>query len=136
VKGFWSLTMYDPEHFFHPNALKRYALGTKNKSLQYNPGRECARTAWSAEKPLLSPLTPSRHSIFNYNSLVLEAPSTSSLSRPAQALRMLRPVGSLSHPEVTFVTRLLPSQLPSQVARQLPDLSTINGWNPPPSRMA
>jgi hypothetical protein len=37
VKGFWSLTMYDPEHYFAANALKRYALGTKNKSLQYNP---------------------------------------------------------------------------------------------------
>jgi len=37
VKGFWSLTMYNPKHFFYPNALKRYALGTKNKSLQYNP---------------------------------------------------------------------------------------------------
>ena len=37
VKGFWSLTMYNPSHFFYPNALKRYALGTKNKSLQYNP---------------------------------------------------------------------------------------------------
>jgi hypothetical protein len=28
-------------------------------------------------------------------------------------------------PKVTFVTRLRPSQLPNQVARQLPDLSTI-----------
>jgi len=37
VKGFWSLTMYNPAHFFYPNALKRYALGTKNKSLKYNP---------------------------------------------------------------------------------------------------
>jgi len=37
VKGFWSLTMYNPKHFFYPNTLKRYALGTKNKSLQYNP---------------------------------------------------------------------------------------------------
>jgi hypothetical protein len=36
VKGFWSLTMYDPEHYFYPNALKRYALGTKNKTLNYN----------------------------------------------------------------------------------------------------
>jgi len=36
VKGFWSLTMYDPEHYFAPNALKRYALGTKNKTLKYN----------------------------------------------------------------------------------------------------
>jgi hypothetical protein len=36
VKGFWSLTMYNPSHFFYPNALKRYALGTKNKTLQTN----------------------------------------------------------------------------------------------------
>ena len=34
VKGFWSVTMYDPEHYFAPNSLKRYALGTKNKSLK------------------------------------------------------------------------------------------------------
>jgi hypothetical protein len=37
MKGFWSLTMYNPEHVFYPNQLKRYALGTKNKSLRYNP---------------------------------------------------------------------------------------------------
>lgn len=37
VKGFWSLTLYNPRHFFYPNALKRYALGTKNKSLKNNP---------------------------------------------------------------------------------------------------
>jgi len=36
VHGFWSLTLYDEYHFFHPNALKRYALGTKNKTLKYN----------------------------------------------------------------------------------------------------
>jgi hypothetical protein len=36
VKGFWSLTLYDAEHFFHPNPLKRYSLGTKNKTLTYN----------------------------------------------------------------------------------------------------
>jgi hypothetical protein len=36
VRGFWSLTLYDAEHFFHPNALKRYSLGTKNKRLKYN----------------------------------------------------------------------------------------------------
>jgi hypothetical protein len=34
VKGFWSLTLYDAEHFFHPNALNRYSLGTKNKALK------------------------------------------------------------------------------------------------------
>lgn len=36
VKGFWSLTLYNAEHLFHPNALNRYSLGTKNKSLKYN----------------------------------------------------------------------------------------------------
>jgi len=36
VHGFWSLTLYDAEHFFHPNELKRYSLGTKNKTLKYN----------------------------------------------------------------------------------------------------
>jgi hypothetical protein len=36
VKGFWSLTMYDPEHYFAPNPLHRFALGTKNKTLKYN----------------------------------------------------------------------------------------------------
>jgi hypothetical protein len=37
VKGFWSLTLYNHQHLFHPNALKRYSLGTKNKSLKKNP---------------------------------------------------------------------------------------------------
>ena len=36
VKGFWSLTLYNEHHFFHPNDLKRYSLGTKNKSLKTN----------------------------------------------------------------------------------------------------
>lgn len=36
VNGFWSLTLYDQHHFFHPNPLKRYSLGTKNKSLKMN----------------------------------------------------------------------------------------------------
>jgi hypothetical protein len=36
VKGFWSLTLYNEEHFFHPNALNRFSLGTKNKNLKYN----------------------------------------------------------------------------------------------------
>ena len=51
--------------------------------------------------------------------------SALTLSRPAQALRVLRPARSLGHPEATFVTRLRPGQLPDRVARQLPDLSTI-----------
>ena len=36
VKGFWSMTLYNEEHFFNPNPLKRYSLGTKNKNLKYN----------------------------------------------------------------------------------------------------
>ena len=37
VNGFWSLTLYNEHHFFAPNEIKRYSLGTKNKKLQYNP---------------------------------------------------------------------------------------------------
>jgi hypothetical protein len=36
VKGFWSLTLYNEHHFFNKNPLKRYSLGTKNKTLKYN----------------------------------------------------------------------------------------------------
>jgi hypothetical protein len=36
VSGFWSLTLYNEHHFFNPNPLKRYSLGTKNKNLQTN----------------------------------------------------------------------------------------------------
>lgn len=37
VKGFWSLTLYNKEHLFHPNKLNRYSLGTKSKSMKDNP---------------------------------------------------------------------------------------------------
>ncbi len=33
VKGFWSLTLYNQHHFFSPNDIKRYSVGTKNKTL-------------------------------------------------------------------------------------------------------
>jgi hypothetical protein len=36
VNGFWSLTLYDRYHFFGPNALKRYSLGTKSEGLKRN----------------------------------------------------------------------------------------------------
>jgi hypothetical protein len=36
VDGFWSLTLYNEHHFFHPNDLKRYSLGTKTKTLVRN----------------------------------------------------------------------------------------------------
>jgi hypothetical protein len=32
VDGFWSLTLYNDEHFFHPNDLHRYSLGTDGSS--------------------------------------------------------------------------------------------------------
>ena len=35
VRGFWSLTLYNEHHFFHPNELRRYSLGTKNKTLHH-----------------------------------------------------------------------------------------------------
>jgi hypothetical protein len=36
VHGFWSLTLYNEHHFFAPNQINRYSLGTKNKALKYN----------------------------------------------------------------------------------------------------
>jgi hypothetical protein len=36
VKGFWSLTVYDANHFFFQNPDKVYSLGTKNKDLKVN----------------------------------------------------------------------------------------------------
>jgi hypothetical protein len=36
VRGFWSLTLYDRYHFFAPNAIQRYSVGTKNKDLKVN----------------------------------------------------------------------------------------------------
>ena len=37
VRGFWSLTLYDAQHFFVPNEIKRFSIGTKNKDLTTNP---------------------------------------------------------------------------------------------------
>ena len=36
VNGFWSLTLYNDKHLFHPNTLNRYSVGTKNKNLKRN----------------------------------------------------------------------------------------------------
>jgi hypothetical protein len=35
VKGFWSITLYDRHHFFVPNPLDRFSLGTKSRQLRY-----------------------------------------------------------------------------------------------------
>jgi hypothetical protein len=48
VKGFWSLTLYTEQHFFNPNALNRYSLGTKSKSLRFNPDGSLTLYAGSA----------------------------------------------------------------------------------------
>lgn len=36
VGGFWSMTLYNEQHFFNPNPMTRFSLGTKNKNLQKN----------------------------------------------------------------------------------------------------
>lgn len=36
VNGFWSLTLYNEHHFFSPNAIERYSLGTKSKKMKYD----------------------------------------------------------------------------------------------------
>src|SRR5262249_24334141 len=50
VNGFWSLTLYNNEHFFHPNALKRYSLGTKNGNLKR--GADGSLTLYAGSKSL------------------------------------------------------------------------------------
>ncbi|MBB4343002.1 DUF1254 domain-containing protein [Rhizobium leguminosarum] len=36
VNGFWSLTLYNEHHFFEPNEIKRYSVGTKNKAMKFS----------------------------------------------------------------------------------------------------
>jgi hypothetical protein len=48
VRGFWSLTLYNEHHFFHPNELNRYSLGTKNKTLHYAADGSLTLTASAA----------------------------------------------------------------------------------------
>jgi hypothetical protein len=48
VQGFWSLTLYNEHHFFHPNELARYSLGTKNKTLHYAADGSLTLTASAA----------------------------------------------------------------------------------------
>jgi hypothetical protein len=35
VNGFWSMTLYNQHHFFAPNPIGRYSVGSKNKDLKY-----------------------------------------------------------------------------------------------------
>jgi hypothetical protein len=50
VRGFWSLTLYNEHHFFHPNELNRYSLGTKSKDLHHAADGSLTLTA-SATRP-------------------------------------------------------------------------------------
>lgn len=50
VYGFWSLTLYNEHHFFAPNEINRYSVGTKNKDLTSNA--DCSLTIYvQAEAP-------------------------------------------------------------------------------------
>ena len=35
VNGFWSLALYNQNHFFAPNPIGRYSVGTRNRDLKY-----------------------------------------------------------------------------------------------------
>ena len=37
VHGFWSLTLYNEEHFFESNEIGRYSVGTNNRDLSLDP---------------------------------------------------------------------------------------------------
>ncbi|HKO92206.1 MAG TPA: DUF1214 domain-containing protein [Polyangiaceae bacterium] len=39
VRSFWSLTLYNEHHFFVPNELNRYSVGTKSRELKLNPDK-------------------------------------------------------------------------------------------------
>jgi len=34
VQGFWSLSLYNQHHFFEPNEIRRYSIGTKTRALR------------------------------------------------------------------------------------------------------
>jgi hypothetical protein len=45
VWDFWSLTLYNEHHFFHPDELDRYSFGTKIKNLHRTRGGSLTLTA-------------------------------------------------------------------------------------------
>ncbi|MFG2824605.1 DUF1254 domain-containing protein [Kitasatospora sp. NPDC048365] len=53
VKGFWSVTLYNEHHFFQPNDLNRYSLGTKNQDLRFAP--DGSLTLHAGAKPPADP---------------------------------------------------------------------------------
>ncbi|MEU4312665.1 DUF1254 domain-containing protein [Nocardia sp. NPDC024068] len=68
VKGFWSLTVYNKHHFFHPNELDRYSLGTKNQDLNYGDDGSLTLTVGGAgpsEPKLLTNWIPAPNDEFS-----------------------------------------------------------------------
>src|SRR5260370_40873680 len=55
-----------------------------------------------------------------------------SLSRPAQALLALRPVGSLSHPRWPLSRGSGPTSYPAKPLVSFRTYRQLSGWNPPP----
>jgi hypothetical protein len=51
VKGFWSVTLYNEQHFFHANALNRFSLGTKSKSFMKNNADGSLTLYFGAKSP-------------------------------------------------------------------------------------
>ena len=51
VKGFWSVTLYNEEHLFHPNALNRFSLGTKSRSFMKNNADGSLTLYFGAKSP-------------------------------------------------------------------------------------
>ncbi|OIV39004.1 hypothetical protein BIV57_02545 [Mangrovactinospora gilvigrisea] len=49
AQGFWSVTLYNEHHFFHPNELNRYSLGTKNTGLRL--GEDGSLTLYAGARP-------------------------------------------------------------------------------------
>ncbi len=61
VHGFWSLTLYNEHHFFAPNAINRYSLGTKNKDLQPTDDGSLTIYVQADEPPRINAPTGCRH---------------------------------------------------------------------------
>jgi hypothetical protein len=54
VKGFWSITLYNRQHFFATNALNRFSLGTKSKGLRWSPTALSSSMCRTSRQPTTS----------------------------------------------------------------------------------
>jgi hypothetical protein len=54
VRGFWSPTLYNEHHFFHPNPLNRCSLGTKNTQLKADTDRSVTLTEGTARRSVMT----------------------------------------------------------------------------------